>query len=133
MVKIFWNIAGTVFVGLGVLGALLPLLPATPFLLLAAACYVRGSERLYNWLMNNRYLGTYIRNFRDGRGMPMRAKIIAIAVLWISLVYSAYRIDIPMVKLALLATGIGVPILIARIPTLRQPQEEPFESIAAEE
>jgi uncharacterized protein len=133
MIKLFWNIAGTMFVGLGVLGAMLPLLPTTPFLLLAAACYVRGSERLYNWLMNNRYLGTYIRNFREGRGMPLRSKIIAIAVLWASLIFSAYRIDIWWVKLALLATGIGVPILIARIPTLREHKEQPCESVATEE
>jgi uncharacterized membrane protein YbaN (DUF454 family) len=133
MVKIFWNIAGTVFVGLGVLGAILPLLPATPFLLLAAACYVRGSERLYNWLMNNRYLGTYIRNFREGRGMPVRAKVIAITLLWLSLLYSAYRVDIALLRPVLIATGIGVTILILSIKTLREEVDSTYESAVTEE
>src|SRR3989337_662720 len=59
----FFVIAGTVFLGLGVLGIALPILPTTPFLLLSAACYYKGSKRLHNWLMNNRWFGGYIRNY----------------------------------------------------------------------
>jgi hypothetical protein len=71
-------IAGTSFAGLGILGIFLPLLPTTPFLLLAAACYARSSERFYNWLLNNRWFGHYIRNYLEGKGVPLRVKVLSI-------------------------------------------------------
>lgn len=116
--KAFLNIIGTMFLLVGVLGVVLPLLPATPFLLLASACYVRGSETLYGWLMGNKYLGPYINNIKDRRGMPLRAKIITIAVLWVSLVFSMYRLDSLLLDSTLLIVGIGVTTLILRLKTL---------------
>ena len=74
--KVFLNIIGTMFLLVGVLGVVLPLLPATPFLLLASACYVRGSETLYGWLMGNKYLGPYINNIKDKRGMPSGPRLL---------------------------------------------------------
>ena len=71
--------AGTVSVLLGILGIILPLLPTTPFLLLAAASYAKSSEKFYNWLINNRFFGNYIRNYREGKGIPLRVKISAIS------------------------------------------------------
>jgi uncharacterized membrane protein YbaN (DUF454 family) len=116
--KAFLNIIGPMFLLVGVLGVVLPLLPATPFLLLASACYVRGSETLYGWLMGNKYLGPYINNIKDRRGMPLRAKIITIAVLWVSLVFSMYRLDSLLLDSTLLIVGIGVTTLILRLKTL---------------
>ena len=116
--KVAFNILGTMFLLVGLLGAILPLLPATPFLLLASACYVRGSTTLHNWLMNHKYLGAYITNIRDKRGMPIRAKIITIAVLWISLLFSIYRVDSLLLDLTLLIVGIGVTTLILKLKTL---------------
>ncbi len=108
------------FLLVGVLGVVLPLLPATPFLLLASACYVRGSETLHGWLMNNRYLGPYITNIRDKRGMPIRAKIITITVLWLSLFFSMYRVDSLLLDVTLAMVGIGVTTLILKLKTLEQ-------------
>jgi len=71
-------ISGTIFLGFGIIGIFLPILPTTPFLLLAAACYARSSKRFYNWLMNNRWFGNYIKNYRDGRGVPLKFKIFTI-------------------------------------------------------
>ena len=65
-------VAGTLCVGLGALGIFLPLLPTTPFLLLAAACYARSSQRFYDWLLNNKYLGQYITGYVQRRGYPLR-------------------------------------------------------------
>ncbi len=118
--KIILNIAGTIFVGLGVLGIILPLVPATPFFLLASACYVRGSDRLHGWLMNNRYLGQYIKNFQEKRGMPVSAKVISLALLWASLAVSIYRVDPPWLKVTLAVVGVGVTGLILKIKTLRE-------------
>jgi len=81
--------AGTLFVVLGVVGALVPVLPATPFLLLAAACYARSSRRLYGWLFTNRVFGEYLRRYRDGEGLPLASKIATLVLLWITLGVSA--------------------------------------------
>lgn len=116
--RLFLNILGTVFLLVGVLGVILPLLPATPFLLLASACYVRGSETLHVWLMNNKYLGPYITNIKDNRGMPIRAKIITITVLWVSLLFSMYRLDSLLLDVTLLVVGAAVTTLILKLKTL---------------
>ncbi len=78
-------IVGSFFAGLGILGIFLPLLPTTPFLLLAAACYIRSSERLYNWLMNNKWIGRYIKNYIEGKGIPLKSKVLSISALWITI------------------------------------------------
>ena len=84
---------GSICLALGVIGIFLPLLPTTPFLLLSAALYVRSSEKLYQWLIHQKYLGTYIRNFREHRAIPLRAKIFSISMIWITLTYCAITIS----------------------------------------
>lgn len=121
--KIVLNIIGSVSLVLGVLGIFLPLLPATPFLLLASACYLRGSERLHRWLMNNRVLGTYIKNIQQRRGIPLRAKIITISILWLSLLFSIYRIDILPLQLMLCFIGVTSSALILKMKTLKENDE----------
>ncbi len=112
--------AGTLFVGLGILGIFLPILPTTPFLLLAAACYARGSQRFHRWLLNHRYLGSYIRNYREGRGLTLRAKAFTLLLLWITLSYSAFvAVDLMPVKVILLAIAAGVTWHLLSLPTLR--------------
>ena len=116
--KIALNVAGTICVGLGILGAILPLLPATPFLLLASACYVRGSERLHRWLLGNRHLGPYIVNIKERRGLPRRAKLYTLALLWASLLFSAYRLGGWGWGALLVGVGVGVSALILSLKTL---------------
>jgi len=111
--------AGSLCIVLAVLGVFLPLLPTTPFLLLASACYVRSSERLHGWLMGNRLLGGYIRNFKERRGIPLRAKFVTVALLWLPLLYSVYRLDILWLELGLVLMGLVWSVLIFRMKTLR--------------
>lgn len=112
--------AGTASVGVGVVGIAVPILPTTPFLLLAAACYVRGSERMYNGLLNNRILGEYIRSYREGRGLPLRIKVLTISLLWITIGYSTvFVIDAAWVRIILLIIATGVTIHILMIRTYR--------------
>lgn len=118
MIKILFNIAGTVALALAILGIFLPLLPTTPFLLLASACYLRGSERLHRWLMRNRVFGPYLANLHNGNGIPLRAKIVAMIFLWTSLAVSAWFIPFPWVRLFLLIPGIGVTTYLLRSKTL---------------
>jgi len=118
--KIALNVIGTVCVGLGILGVVLPLLPATPFLLLASACYVRGSERLNRRLLGNRYLGPYITNIKERRGMPLRAKVYTLLLLWPSLLFSAYRLDSLALTLVLVVCGgIGTTVVLS-LKTLKE-------------
>lgn len=81
------TILGVLSMGLGVAGIFLPLLPTTPLLLLSAWCFVRSSERLYKWLINHPYLGEYIRNFREYKAIPLRVKVISVALIWLTIGY----------------------------------------------
>ncbi len=82
-------VAGTVCVTIGAIGVFVPVLPTTPFLLLAAACYTRGSRRLYCALLNNRLVGSYLRNYLEGRGMTRRSKIWTLTLLWAGITLAA--------------------------------------------
>lgn len=118
MIKTLFNIAGTVALLLGILGIFLPVLPTTPFLLLASACYLRGSERMHRWLMNQPHLGPYIRNFQAGRGIPLRAKIVALATMWTSIIVSMWLVPLPWVRGLMLVPAVTVTIYLYRMRTL---------------
>jgi len=106
---------GTISVALGVLGVFLPLLPTTPFLLLAAACYARSSEKLYDWLLGNRWFGRYIRDYREGKGIPLRRAAVAIALLWLTIGYTAIvAVSLWWVRLILVAIAGGVTVHLVR-------------------
>ena len=113
--------AGTIFLGFGIIGIFLPILPTTPFLLLAAACYARSSKRFYDWLMNNKWFGTYIKNYREGRGVPLKFKIFTISLLWITILVSVFFvINNYWVKIILILIAIGVTIHILTIKTYKK-------------
>lgn len=118
--KPFYNVAGVLAVLLGILGLFLPLLPTTPFLLLASWCFARGSSRLHRWLLSHRVFGEYLRNFEAGRGIPLKAKILATVMLWTSLLLALRRFDSPAIPALLVLTGACVSIYLWRfLPTLR--------------
>ena len=118
--KLALNLIGGIAVVLAILGVFLPLLPTTPFLLLASACFARGSTRLHNWLINNRLFGAYLRNYEQGRGIPLRGKVVALAMLWASIGYSAFAVGSAALIALLISIAAGVTIyLCAFVPTLR--------------
>jgi len=120
IIRWLWIITGSISLTLGIIGMFLPLLPTTPFLLLTAACYARGSSRLHNWLLNNKLFGKYIRNYREGKGIPARSKVLALTLLWLTIGYPIfYVIPILIVKIILLTIAILVSIYIMSLPTLR--------------
>ena len=113
--------AGTIFLGFGIIGIFLPILPTTPFLLLSAACYARSSKRFYNWLMNNKWFGNYIKNYREGRGIPLKFKIFTISFLWITILTSVYFfINNFLIEIILIMIAIGVTIHIITINNFKQ-------------
>jgi len=116
LIRILFFIAGSVFLGLGIIGIFIPILPTTPFLLLTAACYIRSSEKAYNWLLNLKYVGKYIHNYREGRGLPNKIKTIIIAILWITIIISIILTwGLFWVQLILLLVAVGVSIHIILI------------------
>lgn len=115
--KLALTIAGVLCVLLGIVGIFLPLLPTTPFLLLAAACFARGDSRMHHWLLNHRVFGSYLRDYQAGKGIPARAKLLAMLMMWTSLAYAGWRFEFWWLRLLLLAVGMGVSIYLLRLPT----------------
>jgi uncharacterized membrane protein YbaN (DUF454 family) len=110
--------AGSIFLGLGILGVFLPLLPTTPFLLLSAACFVRGSSRLHDWLLSNPRLGPYIRDYQEGKGIPRRSKIVSVALLWATVVYSIlFVLSHLALRVVLFSVAVGVTAHLLKMKT----------------
>lgn len=113
--------AGTFFLGLGLVGIFIPVLPTTPFLLLAAACFARSSKRFYKWLLKNKWFGSYIKNYREGRGIPMNVKLVTISVLWITILISVFLVIQDLwLELLLLLIASAVTIHILTIKTYKK-------------
>jgi len=112
-------VAGILAVAIGTIGVFVPLLPTTPFLLLAAACFVRSSDRLYTWLMHHRWFGSYIRNYREHRAITRRAKVFTVTLLWTVIGYSAVFVAEAWWLRALLGViAVGVTIHLLQLKTL---------------
>jgi len=111
-------VVGWVAVTLGIIGIVLPLLPTTPFLLLAAFCFSRSSPRFHHWLMNHPWFGEYITNFQSGRGMTKSAKISTVLLMWLSIGVSVvFFVPIFWVKLLLVVIAFCVSVFILSRPT----------------
>lgn len=121
--RVLFVVLGTLFLILGIVGAFLPVLPTTPFLLLAAACYARGSTRFYNALLNNRSFGPLILEWRRHHSIPFRIKVTAIALMSVTLSVSILTLSsLPWLQAALAAAGIGLAVYLWRIPSRDRPR-----------
>jgi uncharacterized protein len=128
LMKALLVVCGVLCVGLGVLGVFLPLMPTTVFLLLAAACFARGSERFHRRLVEHRVLGPYIA---QSRGMTRRQKAVALAVLWATLGATMYwTARAPWLRALLVMVGLGVTIHLVRLPAFRPAVEQPGDASA---
>ena len=118
--RVLLLIAGWFFISLAITGAIIPLIPTTPFLLVAAACFYRSSPRFYHWLLNNKLFGKYIRDYKEKKGVPVNVKLVALIFLWSSIVVSAFfLIPILWLQILLVCIAIAVTIHISMIKTKR--------------
>jgi hypothetical protein len=117
---------GWTSLGLGVAGLALPVLPTVPFLLLAAACFLRGSERRHHWLVSHPVLGPPIADYLAGRGLRRRAKAVALVTLWAGVLLSVF-VFVPLlaVDLVLLGIATAVSLYIVRLPTCGAAEVDP--------
>lgn len=119
--KTLFLISGFISLGFGILGIFLPVLPTTPFLLLAAALFARSSDRWYQKLITHPQLGSYIRNFREYKAIPLKVKIYSISLMWIAILCSAFfAVHNWWIRGVLFAIAIGVSIHIASFKTLKK-------------
>ncbi|WP_324734090.1 YbaN family protein [Pseudomonas paeninsulae] len=113
---------GWLCVVLGVIGVFLPVLPTTPFLLLAAACFVRSSKRFYLWLVLHPRLGPWVRDYLDGQGIPRKAKVYSISLMWLSIALSCYLVPLFWARAFMLTSALLVSIYILKQKTLPNPR-----------
>ncbi len=94
-----------------------------PRFLLAAACYAGSSKKFYHWLISNRWFGDYIKNYREGRGLTVKVKLLSVLSLWVTIGYSAgFVVQSFMVKVVLIAIAVAVTAHILSRPTFRKMQ-----------
>lgn len=117
---------GSISLAIGIVGIFLPLLPTTPLLLLSAFCYLRSSEKLYNWLLHHRILGAYIYNYMTYKAIPKKTKLGALVFLWATLSISAVMVPILHVRIFLLLVGLAVSIHLLTLKTMN-PKEMEFD------
>lgn len=117
--KPVWNISGTIFAAIGLIGIFLPLLPTTPFLLLAAYCFNKGDGKLKRWFENNSTINTYITNYREKKGMTLRAKMNSLFILWFTIGVSMYLIDNIYIRIVLVIVLVGVSIHLFKIQRVK--------------
>jgi uncharacterized membrane protein YbaN (DUF454 family) len=111
-------VAGLLSLGVGIVGIVVPLVPTTPLVLLAAYCFARSSERLHRWLMNHRSLGRYIQDFESGRGIPRRAKVAAIVLSTAAFAFGFMLVADNLIGLTVLAlVAVWAMITILRVPS----------------
>ena len=108
---------GCISVVLGVIGIFLPVLPTTPFLLLAAACFARSSKRFYLWLVMHPKLGPWVRDYLDGQGLPLKGKVWALGLMWTSISVSMWIVPLFWVRIFMLISAISVSIYILKQKT----------------
>lgn len=116
-------VAGFLLTGLGIGGLLLPAMPGTPLLLLAAACFARGSERFYIWLLTNRWFGAYVRDWRAAKGVPLHIKLKVTFLLVVSFgITIVFIIPLVWVKILLIVVALSVLTYIWSQPTTPDPR-----------
>ena len=113
---------GSLSLMLGFVGIVFPILPTTPFLLIALYCYLRSSKRLYDWLIHHKLFGTYLYNYITYHAVPRRTQIAALVMLWSGLLLSMILVDLHYIRLILFVVGIAVSIHLLMLKTIEASQ-----------
>jgi len=120
--QVFWFFSGFIIMSIGLVGIIVPGLPTTPLMILAAACYARSSQKFYDWIINNKMFGHHVKNYREGKGIPRKSKPIILGTMWVFVLF-AVLVAIPdsapqVSKITTLVLALIGTIFILRIPNL---------------
>ena len=120
--RIVWFSFGFLSMVVGIIGIVIPGLPTTPLMILAAACFAKSSQKFYDWIINNRLFGEHVKNYREGKGIPKKSKPVILSTLWFFVLF-AVLIAIPdsapsISKISTLILAVIGTIFILRIPNL---------------
>lgn len=116
--KYLYIFVGSASLALGVIGVFIPVLPTTPFLLLASFCYLRGSEGMYNWLIRHKIFGAYIYSYITYKAITKKTKISALIFLWSTLIISMLLLSTLYIRIFLIVVGVGVTLHLVGLKTL---------------
>ncbi len=121
LVRFLWVGLGCLFVGLGAIGAVVPGMPTTVFLVLAATCFIRSSQKLYDWLISNKTFGPYLKDYREGKGIPLRAKVLALSLIVIFVSFAVfYALEVIQIKVLVGLIGIiGFLFVFFKVPAAK--------------
>lgn len=122
LLKIVYIILGTLSLALGIIGIVVPGLPTTPFILLTAWLYIKGSDKMHKWLISNKMFGKYILNFELNKGMTMQSKIVSTLMMWTMITISCtYFIESTTIRLVVIAMGvIGTSVMVFFLKTTKK-------------
>ncbi len=121
MKRILLIVLGSISLGTGIIGIFVPGLPTTSFLLITAACYVRSSPKLYNWLINHKVYGKFIRDYQEKKAMALKHKISALIMMWSSITISTlFFIKNEIVIIIVVLCGIIGTVVILSVRTLKE-------------
>ena len=122
LLKWLWVFLGCLFVGLGAIGAVIPGMPTTVFLVLAAACFIRSSQKLYDWLIANKTFGPYLKDYREGKGIPLKAKIVALIMIVGFVSFAVFfAIEVKPIKILVGLIGlIGFWFVSFKVPAVKK-------------
>ena len=120
--RTFWFICGFISMVIGLIGIPVPGLPTTPFMILAAACFGKSSQRFYDFIIQNKLFGHHVKNYREGKGIPKKSKPVILGTMWIFVLFAvliAIPDDAPQIsKISTLVLAVIGTIFILRIPNL---------------
>ena len=121
LLRWLWVGLGCLFVGLGAIGAAVPGMPTTVFLVLAAGCFIRSSQKLYDGLISNKTFGPYLKNYREGKGIPLRAKVIALSMIVIFVGFAVFfAVEGTLIKVLVGLLGlIGFLFVFFKVPAAK--------------
>jgi len=121
MMRGVYIVVGTIALVIGAIGLFLPVIPTTPLVILAAACYYSGSDRLHAWILSSRWFGETIMNYQEGRGLTRDTKVRAIYLMWATIIISAwFFVSNFFVRVAIIGVAVGVTVYLVRLPTLER-------------
>jgi hypothetical protein len=125
--RLFWFVIGFIIMSIGLVGIVIPGLPTTPLMILAAACFAKSSQKFYDWIIYNKMFGHHVKNYREGKGIPRKSKPVILGTMW-TFVLVAVLIAIPdsapqVSKISTLVLAAIGTIFILRIPDLQKTEQ----------